>query len=145
MELPVLSAQEPPLPAPVLQPPLPYRAHSSGLSEPQIFSTTRDHVAGTTSVRVGTSGRSRVNSQVALQRSADATATVWENDPAQATIRGVNQVTLEWPDRVIDTVARAQIESNATTLNITIQLTITMDGRPHHQRSWTKSIPRLLL
>ncbi|MEX1019622.1 MAG: CocE/NonD family hydrolase [Litorilinea sp.] len=145
MVLPVLSAQEPALPTPKLNPPLPYTPHVSGLSEPQIFSTTHDHVAKTTSVRVGTSGRTRVNEHVTFNRSSDATATVWEDDPAHATIHGLSQTQLEWPGRTIDTVARAQIESNAETLNVTIQLTITMDGQPYHQKRWVRSIPRHLL
>lgn len=80
-----------------------------------------------------------------MERSSDATATVWEDDPAHATIRGINRVILHWPERTIDTTARAQVESAADTLHITIQLNITIDGQPYHTRRWAKSVPRHLL
>jgi hypothetical protein len=133
------------LPEPSLNPPLPYKPHTRALSEPQTFDATRDHISRTAGVRIGTAGRTRVNDKVSFSRSADATATVSEMNPAYAVIRGLSQVQLEWPDRVIDTVARAQIESTETTFNVTIQLTITMDGQLHHQKRWVRSIPRQLL
>ena len=96
-------------------------------------------------MRVGTSGRTRVSEHVEMERSSDATATVSEDDPAHATIRGVNRVILHWPERTIDTTARAQVESTADTLHITIQLNITMDGQLYHTRRWAKSVRRHLL
>jgi putative CocE/NonD family hydrolase len=143
--LPILPAQEPPLPGPAFRPPAPYTPQTVGYSDTPIWSVTRDHIAGTAAVRVGTSGRTRVSGTVELARLADATATVSEADPAHATIRGLNQVVLHWPERTIETTARAQIESTATTLHVTIQLAITMDGQPYHSRQWTRSIPRHLV
>ena len=145
LTLPVLGAQTPPLPAPVLQPPLPYTPHVTGYADKPIYSVTRDHIARTAAVRVGTSGRTRVSEHVEMERSSDATATVSEDDPAHATIRGVNRVILHWPERTIDTTARAQVESTADTLHITIQLNITMDGQLYHTRRWAKSVRRHLL
>src|SRR5262249_49606603 len=128
LKLPVLGPQEPALPAPRLQAPLPYTPHVTGYSNKPIYSVTRDLVARTAPVRVGTSGRTRVFPQVELERSSDATATVSEDDPAHATIRGLNRAVLHWPERTIETVARAQVESTIDTLNVTIQLNITIDG-----------------
>jgi hypothetical protein len=141
----VVGAQEPALPAPVLQPPTPYTPHVTAYSDKPIYSVTHDHIARTTAVRVGTSGRTRITDQVELERSSDATATVSADNPAQATIRGVNRALLHWPERDIDTVARAQVESTADSLHITIQLNITIDGQPYHTRHWAKSVRRHLL
>jgi putative CocE/NonD family hydrolase len=145
IKLPTLSEQKPALPTPELLPPAPYKPQAIGYSNKPIWSVTRDHIAGTASVRIGTSGRTRVSDTVELDRSADATALVSEHDPAHATIRCVNRVTLHWPERVIDSQARAQIESTETTLNVTIQLNITMDGQPFHSKRWMRSISRHLL
>jgi putative CocE/NonD family hydrolase len=145
INLPVLGPQEPALPTPVLLPPTPYTPLTTGYSDKPIFSATRDHIAGTAAVRVGTSGRTRVSEHIEMERSADATASVSEHDPAHATIRGVNHVILRWPERTIDATARAQVESTADTLHVTIQLTILMDGQPYHSRRWAKSIRRHLL
>jgi hypothetical protein len=145
IHLPVVGAQEPPLPAPNLLPPTPFTPHVTAYAGKPIFSVTRDHIAGTAAVRVGTSGRTRVSDRVEFERSSDATATVSEHDPAHATIRGVSRIVLHWPDRTIDTIARAQVESTVDTLNVTIQLNITLDGQPYHSRRWAKSVWRHLL
>jgi hypothetical protein len=145
IKLPVLDPQQPALPAPLLQPPTPYTPLVAAYSDKPIFSVTRDHIAGTAAVRVGTAGRTRVSEQVEFERSSDATATVYEHDPAHATIRGVNHVVLHWPDRTIDATARAQVESTVDTLHVTIQLNILLDGQPYHSRRWAKSVTRHLL
>ncbi len=145
IKLPVLGPQEPKFPAPVLQPPTPFVPQVTGYADKPIYRVTRDHIAGTAAVRVGTSGRTRISDQVEMERSSDATATVSEVEPAHATIGGVNRVILHWPGRTIDTVARAQVESTADTLNITIQLNIMLDGQPYHVRRWAKSVRRHLL
>jgi uncharacterized protein len=145
IKLPVLGPQEPALPTPALQPPTPYTPLVTGYSDKPIFTVTRDHVAGTASVRIGTSGRTRISEQVELERGSDATATVSEHNPAHATIRGVNHVTLHWPERTIDATARAQVESTADALHVTIQLNILLDGQPYHSRRWSKSVARHLL
>ncbi|HXF61478.1 MAG TPA: CocE/NonD family hydrolase, partial [Caldilineaceae bacterium] len=145
LSLPLLPPQPEPLQGPVFRPPTPYEPQTASYSDKPIWSVTRDHIAGSASVRIGTSGRSRISDSVELTRSADATATVSEADPAHATIQCVNQVVLHWPQRTIETTARAQIESTATTFQVTIQLAITMGGLPYHTRQWTRSIPRHLV
>jgi putative CocE/NonD family hydrolase len=143
--LPVLGVQEPALPAPNLQPPTPYTPVVTGFADKPIYSVTHDHIAGTTSVRVGTSGRTRISEQVEMERSSDATASVSEQFPDRATIRGLNRVILRWPERTIETTARAQVASTVDVLNVTIQLNITLDGQPYHSRHWAKSVRRHLL
>jgi putative CocE/NonD family hydrolase len=145
LSLPVLPPQAERVEGPEFRPPAPQSPQTTSYSDKPIWSVTRDHIAGTASVRVGTSGRSRISDTVELARMADATATVSEADPAHATIRGVNRVTLHWPERTIESTARAQVESNAVTFQVTIQLAITMDGLPYHSRQWTRSIPRHLV
>jgi len=126
-------------------PPTPYTPHVAGYADKPIYSVTRDHVAGTAAVRVGTSSRTRVSDQIEVERSSDATATVSEQDPARATMRGLNRTVLHWPERRIETLARAQVESTVDAFHVTIQLNINVDDQPYHSRRWVKSIPRHLL
>jgi putative CocE/NonD family hydrolase len=143
--LPALARQEPPLPAPQLRPPEPFEPLVQGYSEQPIWRVTHDHIAGTAEVRIGTAGRTRLDDGTEVVRSSDATAIASQRDPARATMRGLNQVTLRWPDRTIDARARGQIESTSDALHVTIQLEITIDGLPYHSRRWAKSIARHLL
>jgi len=143
--LPALAPQEPPLPAPQLRAPEPFEPLTQSYSEQPVWRVTHDHIAGTTEVRISTAGRTRLDDGTEIVRGSDATAIASQRDPARATMRGLNQVTLHWPDRTIDARARGQIESTADALHVTIQLEITIDGVPYHSRRWAKSIPRHLL
>ncbi len=98
-----------------------------------------------TEVHLKRRGFTRVSDVLSFESSAEATAVVFEKNPARASIRGLSQVVLHWPERIIDTRARGQIESDEQNFHVTIQLDITMDGVPFHQRRWMKSIPRQLL
>lgn len=142
--LPVAGPQEPALPAPEFQPPA-VESMVEGQSERPIWRVVRDHMAGTTAVQIRTAGYTRVNDEVAFERSGEATALVYEADPARATIRGLSRVVLHWPERTIDTRARGQIESTADALHVTIQLDISLDDVPYLSKRWTRSIPRHLL
>lgn len=143
--LPVVGAQEPLLPAPKLQPPKPFTSLTQGHSERPTWRVTRDYMENKTEVFLQRAGFTRVSDTVSITSSGEATTTVFERNPARATIRGLSQVTLHWPERDIHTRARGQIESDETNFHVTIQLDMTMDGVPFHSRHWMKSIPRLLL
>ena len=145
MQLPLLGGAASEQPAPSFQPPASFTPLVTGFSDRQVFRTTRDNISGSVSVTVGTSGRTRVSDTVELTTFSEGVATVFEDDPAHATITGAQHNTLHWPQRVIDTIARAQIESTETTFNVNIQLEITMNGSQFHQRRWLLSIPRNLL
>lgn len=145
LRLPVVGAAPADLTVPNFRPPTPYAPRTSGFSTPPVWKVTHDHIGGTTSVQLGRTGETRVSDRVSFTSAGEATAQVNERDPARATIFGRSQVVLHWPERTIDTVARAQLESTEDTFHVTIQLNITMDGEPFHQRRWTRSIPRQLL
>jgi uncharacterized protein len=141
---PVVPAREVPLPEPVFLPPA-VEAVVESQGEPPVWHVVHDHIGDTTSVQIRTAGRTRVDDKTTVDRIGDATALVHNATPARATIRGLSQVVLHWPQRTIDARARGQIESTKDTLHVTIQLEITMDGVPHLSKQWTRSIPRRLL
>jgi uncharacterized protein len=145
LDLPAIAPADRPLPAPQLHLPAPSEPPAQSYSAQPVWRVIHDHIAGTTAVQIGTAGRTRLEDGTEIIRSSDATATASQRDPAHATMRGLNQVTLHWPDRTIDARARGQIESSAEALHVTIQLDISMDGVPYHSRRWARSIPRHML
>jgi len=143
--LPVLGPQEPALPQPDLQPPMPFEPAVQSNPEKASWRVTRDHILGTAEVFMRTAGRTRLNDRAEMDGEREVTAMVSEQEPALASVRGLSRTTLYWPDRTIDTRARGQIESTATAFHVTIQLEITMDGLPHFNKRWVRSFPRHLL
>ncbi len=138
-------AQEPALPTPQFLPPAPTPALVSGYGERPIWRVTRDYMENKTEVHLKRKGFTRVSDTVSVTSSAESVTSVFEKNPARATISGHSQVILHWPGREIDTRARGQIESDEQNFHVTIQLDISMDGVPFHARRWMKSIPRWLL
>ncbi len=143
--LPTVGPQTEALPTPQFLPPPTIPSTISGHSERPVWRVTRDYMENKTEVHLQRSGYVRVSDTLTYTSSAEATTSVFEKNPARATIRGLSQVTLHWPEREINTRARGQIESDEHNFHVTIQLDITMDGVPFHQRRWLKSIPRQLL
>jgi hypothetical protein len=143
--LPALAPQAPALPTPQLRPPEPFQPLAQSYSDPAVWRVTHDHIAGTVEVAIGGAGRTRLDDGTVIDSYRDGVAIASQREPARASMRGVNRATLTWPDRTIDARARGQIESTADTLHVTIQLEITIDGVPYHNRRWARSIPRNLL
>jgi hypothetical protein len=143
--LPVVGPAEPALPSPDLRPPYPFEPIVDSHSERPTWRVTRDHIAGTTEVLLRTASSTHVSGELAFSRSSEGTATVFERTPDRATVRGLSQVVLQWPQRTIDACARGQIESTEDSFHVTINLEITMDGLPHVSKRWVRTFPRELL
>jgi hypothetical protein len=75
----------------------------------------------------------------------EALAVAYADDPARATVRGVNAMTLHEPQRAITAESRTQITSTASDLHVTIQLSVTIDELPFASRTWARSYRRHLL
>jgi hypothetical protein len=143
--LPVVGPADETLPQPSFLPPPMMHSFVSGSSERPVWRVTRDYMENKTEVALRRSSFTRVSDSCSFTSTAESTTQVFEKNPARATIRGLSQVVLHWPERTIDTRARGQIESDEHNFHVTIQLDISMDGVPFHQRRWMKSIPRHLL
>jgi len=142
--LPALSPQAPKLPEPRLRPPVSIASPFSGAGDAPVWRITRDILQGTCEVMIRGSGMSRFE-DLKVTRDSEAVAIVSERDPARASVRGRQHVTLHWPDRDIEARARGQIESTKDAFHVTIHLDLTMDGAPHFSRRWVRSFPRHLL
>jgi hypothetical protein len=143
--LPVANPQASLLSAPALCPPTSFEPTAETQSECPTWRVTRDHLAATTEVFLRTAGRTRVSDELSFNSSHEATASVFEQNPARATIRGFSRVELYWPQRVIDACARGQIESTEDAFHVTINLEIKLDGLPHASKRWVRTFPRQLL
>jgi len=47
--------------------------------------------------------------------------------------------------RTVVSAARGAVESDASSLHVTVELNVTLDGAPFHARRWARSYPRRLL
>jgi putative CocE/NonD family hydrolase len=145
LALPVAGLGADPLPDPALRPPAPFEPIIEGFWKPDVWRVTRDPIARRTEVYLRTAGTAHVDPRLWFTSTTDTTAAVYEDDPARATISSTHQIVLHWPERVIDTRARGQIESTVDALHVTVHLNIEMDGQPHLHKSWVRTIPRRLL
>ncbi|MGD9028746.1 MAG: CocE/NonD family hydrolase [Anaerolineae bacterium] len=143
--LPVVTAQRPSLPTPQLPAPVAFEPVGQVEAERPTWRVTRDHMAATTEVFLHQASRTHIDGGPAFASHSEATATVFERDPARATIRGLSQVVLHWPKWTIDASARGQIESTEDSFHVTIHLEITRDGSAYFNRRWTRTFPRELL
>lgn len=143
--LPVLPAVDPATAPPTFRQPPPFDPLVDEQESPPQWRVVRDQIARTVSVELGSALRTLVNDALWLEAESETVATVFEQEPAQATVKSEHRLVLHWPQRVINACARGQIESTANAFHVTIHLALTMDGMPHHEKRWVRTIERHLL
>ncbi len=72
----------------------------------------------------------------------EATVTVSARDPARAVIRASSERSHTCAGQSIQVAATCVTESDATEFRHTVDLTVTVDGRPRFARSWSRTVPR---
>jgi hypothetical protein len=142
--LPLVSPEKRVLPTPAFES-APAEAGAAPRPDLPDWRVTRDHALGKVEVRSASGGTTRVDDYAVHETHAEATAAVYERDPARASVTGAQLVRCRWPGRTIELRSRGQIESDATTLHVTLHVEITIDGMPHFGRRWLASFPRNLL
>ena len=105
----------------------------------------RYRFSGTAELTIGGEAKTRLDERNVLETSSTATATVSERTPAYASMAGKQMVRYRWPIGAIELNSQATIASDPTTFQVTIHAEITVDGRPHFGKAWTRSFPRRLL
>jgi hypothetical protein len=63
-------------------------------------------------------------------------------DPGRAWARGRTSFTISWPEATCATVGTIDVQSDADTIRVVIDLVATRDGEPFASRSWNESFPR---
>jgi predicted acyl esterase len=64
-------------------------------------------------------------------------------DPANAWARGTARFEIRWPETSVTTAATLSVRSDHERFETEITLTVTEDGQPFAERTWTSVVPRL--
>jgi hypothetical protein len=106
---------------------------------------TRDLTRGTVEVELATNNGTRLADGTLYQSRGHATTSVNESNPADASIVGTSSLALESARGTVEARARGEIRSDASTLHVTVNLDVLVDGATFHSRRWSRSVPRRLL
>jgi hypothetical protein len=142
--LPVVAASglEPPR---FLPPPrLPQLITSFGSTPTQQL--LRDQITGAVTVINRTGGTSVVpdgRGTITTEQGFRCTASARE--PARSDIVGTHTYVLRREDETLEVTSETAIRATATAFHVTINLTVTRNGRPFFQKRWMVSQPRRLL
>ena len=137
--LPVIPEQNTELPQPDLVQ-LP-KAEPQDLATPKEYSITHDLVNQKTTVRIA---------PVHVREAADfdleqhSSFTVSSVNPAEAALKAYCAYTLKQAASDIRIESNELTTSNASTFRHLVQLTITVDGKLHFNKSWSRTVPRRL-
>jgi hypothetical protein len=74
--------------------------------------------------------------------SNEASFTVSARDPARATMTATASRGAEYGGKDVVVEARCVTASDADVFRHTVELDITVDGRPHFRKDWSVSVPR---
>jgi putative CocE/NonD family hydrolase len=112
---------------------------------PPTWEFVEDILTGRARVSLDETEEQRIDATTVVRRTYSMTAEVDKGDPAGASARGRHVSTIIRPNGVIEGSSDVFVQGSATHLHVTIQLELTVNGRTHHTRSWTESVPRVLL
>jgi uncharacterized protein len=142
--LPVLPAKgsaEPPL----FRPSSAELTRHSDRIRPPVWEVVHDVLTGRSRVHLDELVEHRVNASTIVTRSYTMTAEVDPTDPASASSKGRHVSAIARPNGVIEGSSDVFVQGSATHLHVTINLEVRVNGQVHHSRSWTESVPRVLL
>lgn len=129
--LPLAPPRTPPLPPPAIRP---LDSVPTVPEAPQHFTITRDVVNETQTLSYKV--------HYTPQWFNEATVTVSAREPARAVIRGTSERRHTCAGKDIRVAATCVTESDANEFRHTVDLTVTINGRPHFARSWSRTVPR---
>ena len=67
------------------------------------------------------------------------------SDPADALAKAWDRKTLRRPGLDVESTATAELKSTAAEFHLDLTLDVTLNGAPHWNNRWTRTIPRRLL
>lgn len=71
--------------------------------------------------------------------------TVSRHDPASATAEGETRIRRTHRGTAVEANAVGKLNSSTTSLHLTVEVEVSVDGKSHSQRRWNASFPRLFL
>ncbi|MBI3454161.1 MAG: CocE/NonD family hydrolase [Candidatus Rokubacteria bacterium] len=143
--LPLAPAERPDVARPAFLPPPAARVLADDVSAGPAWEVREDVLRGTTTVHIEYGRRLRLpdGTEVEEQRTMDST--VSRADPAHASARGETRVRRAHRGLLTEATALGVLASSTQAFHLTVDLDVRVEGRPHVQRRWTASFPRLLL
>jgi hypothetical protein len=87
----------------------------------------------------------RITPTTVVSREYQLKSQVDDDDPAGASARGRHLSTITTPAGVTRASSVVTMQATSSHFHVTIDLTVDVNGIPHHSRQWTRSVPRVLL
>jgi predicted acyl esterase len=132
--------------APSFLPPPKLQSYVKSRGEPPRQQVLHDQITGAVTVLNRTAGTLVLpddRGELVSDHSFRCTASA--KDPSRASIVGTHTYVLKREDGTVNVTAESSVLATATAFHITINLTVTRNGRPFFQRKWMVSEPRRLL
>ena len=145
LALPLAPAHLPDSSRPEFLPPPSVQPIAEVISEGPAWEVRHDVMQGTTTVHIEQERTLRLPDGTEIAEHQRMRNTVSKDDPATASAEGETRVRRTHRGVITEANARGIVTSSANTLELTIDLDVLADGRPHFQRRWSASFPRLLL
>jgi putative CocE/NonD family hydrolase len=142
--LPVVVGASPSPGAPSFAPPrrADYAVPSRG-RDAYIWRIEHDVPAGATRAVVGNSGDYPATDDTpSYAERYEGTVTVRPDDPGAAAAHGEAAFEIRWPEATCTSRATLEVDSDADTYRVRIDLTVTEDGDVRWHRRWDRTIPR---
>jgi putative CocE/NonD family hydrolase len=141
--LPVVPVASP-VPAPQFLPSkVPQRVYDRTTTPP--WQVSWDVLAHRVGVSIELQNRSRPTAGVEVVNESRMRSSVSLRNPADVGITGYQRHRRISPDLDVDIQARMHMRSTVDAFHLTVELDVALDGLPHFNRRWVKSVPRVLL
>jgi putative CocE/NonD family hydrolase len=114
-------------------------------AEPPVWEVTRDALTRRTRVEFAYGSTERITPTTVVSREYELKSQVDDDDPAGASARGRHLSTITTPAGVTRAGSVVTVQATSSHFHVTIDLTVDVNGIPHHSRQWTRSVPRVLL
>ncbi len=121
------------------------------VADPPVWRIEEDVLAGSTTVHIHDGGEAIVPDGRRLYSAETLRMTAWEDDPARAELDA--RVVYRWQEREagrddltrIEIHADARQTSTATTFELGVRLSVSVDGERFFERDWREVVPRQLV
>lgn len=139
--VPARGSAQPPtfLPSPVTM------VRHSDRTEPPTWEVVHDVLTDRSRVRLYETTDLRLSPLTVVRREYEMTTEVDRADPASTSARGRHVSTITRSDNITRGSSDVSVQATATHFHVSIDLELRVNGNQRHTRSWTASIPRVLL
>ncbi len=147
LELPLLPAGVEAVPAPAFRTEPPQLLEFGGeTSEPSLWQTVEDAVAGTLTIRTREGATSVLPDGVStLFVGESLVMTASDREPGDGRFENACEYRLDQEGRAITVVADGTSIATATAFDMRVRISVELDGAPFFEKTWHEAVPRDLL